>query len=104
MSDHRDEKLESLLRDRRVEAVSPDLATRISLKAQTVPQIQNISLWQSLRQLFAEFHLPKPGYVLATALVLGMVLGFNTSPDSSTIQDANYTTTQSMIAGDEGFL
>jgi len=26
------------------------------------------------------------------------------SPDSSTIQDANYTTTQSMIAGDEGFL
>ena len=57
-----------------------------------------------MRQLFAEFHLPKPGYVLASALVLGMVLGFNTSPDSSAIQDANYTTTQSMIAGDEGFL
>jgi hypothetical protein len=37
-------------------------------------------------------------------LVLGMVLGFNTSPDNSTIQDASYTTTQSMIAGDEGFL
>ena len=104
MSDYRDEKLESLLHDRRSEAVSPDLATRISLKAQTVPQIQNISLWLSLRQLFAEFHLPKPGYVLAGALVLGMVLGFNMSPDSSTIQDANYTTTQSMIAGDEGFL
>ena len=44
-----------------------------------MPQIQNISLWQSLRQLFAEFHLPKPGYVLASALVLGMVLGFNTT-------------------------
>jgi hypothetical protein len=103
MSDHRDEKLDSMLRDRRRDAASPDLAARIILKAQTVPQIQNISLWQSLRQLFAEFHLPKPGYVLASALVLGMVLGFMT-PDNSTIQDANYTTTQSMIAGDEGFL
>ena len=36
------------------------------------------SLWQSVRQLFAEFHLPKPGYVLASALVLGMVLDFST--------------------------
>ncbi|TMA68060.1 MAG: hypothetical protein E6J73_01385 [Deltaproteobacteria bacterium] len=104
MSDHRDEKLESLLHSRRVEAARLDLATRISLKAQTVPQIQNISLWQSLRQLFSELHLPKPGYVLASALVLGMVMGFNTTPDNSTIQDANYTTTQSMIPGDEGFL
>jgi hypothetical protein len=104
MSEYRDEKLESLLRSRRGQAVNPDLAARIALKAQTIPQVQNISLWQSMRQLFAEFHLPKPGYVLASALVLGMVLGFNTSPDNSTIQDANYTTTQSMIAGDEGFL
>jgi hypothetical protein len=104
MSEYRDEKLESLLRNRGNQAVNPDLAARITLKAQTIPQVQNISLWQSMRQLFAEFHLPKPGYVLASALVLGMVMGFNTSPDSSTIQDANYTTTQSMIAGDEGFL
>lgn len=104
MSEYRDEKLESLLRNRHNQAVNPDLAARITLKAQTIPQVQNISLWQSMRQLFAEFHLPKPGYVLASALVLGMVMGFNTSPDSSTIQDANYTTTQSMIAGDEGFL
>lgn len=104
MDDHRDQKLDSLLHNRRRNAVSPDLAARIILQAQTMPQIQNISLWQSMRQLFAEFHLPKPGYVLASALVLGMVMGFNTSPDSSTIQDANDTTTQSMIAGDEGFL
>jgi hypothetical protein len=75
MSDHRDQKLDSMLHNRRRDAASPDLAARIILKAQTVPQIQNISLWQSLRQLFAEFHLPKPGYVLAECLVLGMVLG-----------------------------
>lgn len=100
----RDQKLDSLLHNRRRDAASPDLAARIILKAQALPQVQNVSLWQSLRQLFAEFHLPKPGYVLASALVLGMVLGFNTSPDNSTIQEANYTTSQSMIAGDEGFL
>ncbi len=100
----RDQKLDSLLHNRRREAASSDLAARIILKAQALPQVQNISLWQSLRQLFAEFHLPKPGYVLASALVLGVVLGFNTGPDSSAIQEANYTTSQSMIAGDEGFL
>src|SRR6186997_2208377 len=98
MSEYRDEKLESLLRSRRSQSASPDLAARIILKAQTIPQAQNISLWQSMRQLFAEFHLPKPGYVLASALVLGMVMGFSTSPDNSTTQDAGYTTTQSLIA------
>jgi len=86
MSDHRDEKLESLLHSRRVEAARLDLATRISLKAQTVPQIQNISLWQSLRQLFSELHLPKPGYVLASALVLGHGDGFQY--DSGQLDDS----------------
>ena len=59
-------------------AASPDLAARIILHAQNLPQLQNVSSWQSLRQLFAEFHLPKPAYVLASALVLGMVMGFTT--------------------------
>ncbi len=73
MNDDRDQKLDSMLHNRRRDAASPDLAARIILKAQTVPQIQNISLWQSLRQLFAEFHLPKPGYVLASALDEGFL-------------------------------
>ena len=67
-------------RSRRVEPASPDLAQRIILKAQSLPQNQTLSLWQWLRQLFAEFHLPKPAYVLASALVLGMIVGFST-PD-----------------------
>ncbi len=104
MSEYQDEKLESMLRSRRTETVAPDLAGRIILQAQTMPQLQNISLWHGVRQLFAEFHLPKPGYVLASALVLGMVLGFSTAPDNDQLSDAGSATMQSYIAGDEELL
>ncbi|HVO92390.1 MAG TPA: hypothetical protein VMT22_06085 [Terriglobales bacterium] len=104
MSDPRDEHLESMLRSRHQEAASADLAGRIILQAQTLPQIQNLSLWQSLRQMFAEFHLPKPAYVLASALALGLVLGFSTAPDTTPTQDRGVAITQTMIAGDEGLL
>jgi hypothetical protein len=104
MSENRDEKLERMLRQRRVEPASPDLAGRIILKAQSMPQVQNISLWNALRQLFAEFHLPKPGYVLAGALVLGMALGFGTAPENGDNGDASTAISQSYLAGDEGLL
>lgn len=104
MSDHHDEKLDSLLRSRRVEPAGPDLAQRIILKAQGLPQVQNISLWQLLRQLFAEFHLPKPGYVLASALILGMLVGFNTVPDNSSVNEANSSSTPGFLSGDEELL
>ena len=104
MSDNRDDKLDSMLRSRRIEAASPDLAARIILKAQSLPQVQNISLWQAVRQLFAEFHLPKPGYVLASALVLGMVVGFSTAPENSQLSEASSATAHSYIGGDEGLL
>ena len=104
MSENQDEKLESMLRSRRTETVTPDLAGRIILQAQSLPQLQNVSLWQAVRQLFAEFHLPKPGYVLASALVLGMVLGFSTAPENGQLSDATSATAQSYIAGDEELL
>jgi len=104
MSENQDEKLESMLRSRRTETVTPDLAERIILQAQSLPQLQNVSLWQAVRQLFAEFHLPKPGYVLASALVLGMVLGFSTAPENGQLSDASSATAQSYIAGDEELL
>lgn len=104
MSDIRDEKLESMLRQRRAEPASPDLAERIILRAQSLPQGQNISLWSAVRQLFAEFHLPKPGYVLASALILGMVLGFSTAPDNGQNGDTGSATAQSYFSGDEGLL
>ena len=104
MSENQDEKLESMLRSRRMETVTPDLAGRIILQAQSLPQLQNVPLWQAVRQLFAEFHLPKPGYVLASALVLGMVLGFSTAPENGQRSDASSATAQSYIAGDEELL
>ena len=104
MSENQDEKLESMLRSRRTETVTPDLAGRIILQAQSLPQLQNVPLWQAVRQLFAEFHLPKPGYVLASALLLGMVLGFSTAPENGQLSDASSATAQSYIAGDEELL
>jgi hypothetical protein len=104
MSDNRDDKLDSLLRSRRVDPARADLAQQIIFTARGLPQAQNISLWQSVRQVFAEFHLPKPGYVLASALVLGMVVGFTTAPDNSATSDTNAQTTQSFLSGDEVLL
>ena len=85
-------------------APSPDLAARIILQAKTLPQLQNGSVWQALRQLCAEFHLPKPGYVLASALFLGVVLGFTMPPDNFPTNDENLATTQNYIGADEGLL
>ncbi|MBM2805438.1 MAG: hypothetical protein HW419_3331 [Deltaproteobacteria bacterium] len=104
MSENQDEKLASMLRSRRIEPASHDLAARIILKAQSLPQLESTSLWQAVRQLFAEFHLPKPGYVLASALVLGMVVGFSTAPENGQLSDASSATAQSYIAGDEELL
>ncbi|HEY7557767.1 MAG TPA: hypothetical protein VIH18_23445 [Candidatus Binatia bacterium] len=104
MSDNRDEKLESMLRSRRAQAQSPELAERIMLKARGIPQRQNTSLWQLLRDLCAEFHLPKPAYVLAGALALGVAVGFNTPPDSPGAQDVNAASTQGFLSADEDLL
>jgi hypothetical protein len=104
MNDNQDERLSEMLGARRLEAASPDLAARIILQAQSLPQLQNLSIWQAMRQLCAEFHLPKPGYVLASALVLGMVLGYGMAPDNGQLSDADMSVSHNYIVGDESFL
>jgi len=104
MSDNRDERLESMLRSRRHEAASPDLAARIILTARGITQRQNVSIWQLIRDLCAEFHLPKPAYVLACALALGIVVGLNTPWDSSSVQDGNASNIQGFLSADEELL
>jgi hypothetical protein len=104
MNDNRDDKLDAMLRSRRVEPASADLAQRIILTARGLPQVHNISLWQSVRQLFAEFRLPKPGYVLASALIIGMLVGFNIAPDHSSLNETNSQAAQSFFSGDEELL
>jgi hypothetical protein len=104
MSENHDEKLDILLRSRRMEPASPDLATRIILKTQSLEQVRNFAFWQWVRQSFAEFHLPKPGYVLASALVLGIVVGFTTAGENFDRNETDAQTTQSFLSGDEGLL
>jgi hypothetical protein len=103
MSQNDDEKLESILRSRGTGAPSPDLAARIIFKAQAIPQIQNLSLWQSLGQVFVDLRLPKPGYVLAATLVLGIVLGFSTAPSNHSASDP-YSASAANFFDDEGLL
>jgi hypothetical protein len=100
MSDREDEKLESMLRSRRFEPAAPDLADRIVLKARQMPQNQKITL----RRLFAEFHLPKPGYVLACTLLLGLVVGFNMPLETTPADDGDTVQVQSFLYADEGVL
>jgi len=104
MNQNDDKKLDSMLRSRRSRAASPDLAARIILKAQGLQQVRDVPLWQWLRQSFAEFHLPKPGYVLAGALVLGMVVGFSTTPEDAAVNETNAQSAPSFLSGDEGLL
>src|SRR3712207_4574093 len=103
MSEPRDEKLEHLLRSRRIEPASGDLARRIMLAAQDRPQRGNAPFWGWMQDLFREFHLPKPGYVLAGALLLGMVIGFNT-PDETAFAGDESVGIQSFLSADEALL
>jgi hypothetical protein len=100
MSDRQDEKLDAMLRARKIEPASSDLAERIILKAQKLPQNLNLPCLQWLRQLFAEFHLPKPAYVVASALVLGIVVGLGT-PDKTTSKDDESASVQGFLYADE---
>jgi len=100
MSDKQDENLDAMLRARRFEPAGRDLAQRIILKAQTLPQNQALPLIPWLRQLFAEFHLPKPAYVVVSALVLGMIVGFST-PNKPASKDEDSASVQSFLYADE---
>jgi hypothetical protein len=105
MSDNRDEKLETLLRSRRVAPASADLAQRIILKARQTPQAKIPPFWQSVRDLFGEFHLPKPAYVLTSALVFGIVIGFSVpQQDASPGPEDLGPSIQSFLSADEALL
>ena len=96
----KEQTLESMLRARQVEPVSPDLAERIILRAQRLPQNRTPTLTQWVQRLFAEFHLPRPVYVLTGTLIFGFVVGLNT-PLYTTADDPDSVHVQSFLYADE---
>ena len=100
MRDDREQKLDAMLRSRRFEPASPDLADRIVLKAETIPQTRRVTLAQWVSGVFAEFHLPRPAYVLAFTLIMGFLLGLYRPLDTST-DDADAVQIQSFLYADE---
>lgn len=104
MSDKQDEKLDAMLRARKVEPASADLVQRMILKAQSLPQNQTVPLWQWIKQLFAEFHLPRPAYVFACTLILGFVVGFNGPLNTTSGDDLDTDQVQGFLYADEAIL
>ena len=104
MSDPHDEKLERLLRSRGIEPASSDLTQRIARAAAQRPQSGNLPFWYWLRDIFREFHLPQPGYVLAGALLVGMAIGFNTPIDSDPTTADSSVGIQTFLSSDEALL
>jgi hypothetical protein len=103
MSNQQDDKLDEMLRTRRLPGASPDLAQRILLAAQGTPQIQALTLGQWIKRAFAELHLPKPAYVLTGALIAGLLLGFNV-PSDTAHQDTDAVQVQAFLDSDEDLL
>jgi len=104
MNDNLDEKLDNLLRSRHIEPPSADLAQRIILKAGQSPQTKPMPLWQSVRELFGEFHLPKPAYVLASALVFGILIGLSAPQETYIAAEDGGAAIQSFLSADEALL
>jgi hypothetical protein len=104
MSDSQDKKLETMLKSRRVETASANLAERIIVKAQHTPQSPALSFRQWLKQVFAELHLPRPAYLFASMLILGFVLGFNVPVSITGADEADRDQVQSFLYADEDLL
>jgi hypothetical protein len=103
MATNQDEKIDEMLKARRTQAASPELAGRIILKARNTPQIQAFSLDRWIKQTFAELHLPKPAYVLAGTLIMGFILGLNI-PSETLTDNGDAVEVQSFLDSDEGIL
>jgi|SRR5581483_2053795 len=99
--DQKEQKLEAMLQSRRFEPPSPDLAERIVRKARPLPQHQMISLTQWMKELFAEFHLPRPVYVLVSTLIFGFVVGLTLPQYTTNADDADSVPIQSFLYADE---
>ena len=102
--DQKEQKLEVMLQSRRFEPASPDLAERIVRKAQLLPQHQAVFLSQWVKELFSDFHLPRPAYVLVSTLIFGFVVGFTIPQYTPSTDDADSMPVQSFLYADEDML
>jgi hypothetical protein len=83
---HNDPAFDALLRSRQQPLPPEGLEERIILAATRLPQQPRTSIRFSLGQLLAEaFALtPKPAYAMASAMMLGILVGFGSSPLDTT--------------------
>src|SRR5690349_7327113 len=107
MSDRQEQtekRLETMLQSRRVEPAGPDLAERIIRKARILPQHSTVSLSQWVRDLFSDFHLPRPVYVVVSTLIFGFVVGFTLPQYTTPTDDTDSVAVQSFLYANEDVL
>lgn len=80
-----DEELKTLLAPlaKDIPAPSADFAERIIMAAARMRQQRPFSLWGYISESFAECMLPKPAYMLASMMVLGLAFGWAMVQDMS---------------------
>jgi hypothetical protein len=100
-TDRGSERLEAMLRSRSFVPASPDLAERIVRAAQLTRHGPALSLGQWVQQLFAEYRLPEPVYVMAGTLLLGFVVGLSAPLLIDSREDAEPMQLQSFLYGEE---
>lgn len=69
---------------------SKNFADRIILAAHGVAQRRPVSLWNYVQSAFAECFLPRPAFVLASMLVLGIVFGLGITMQEPLVQETEY--------------
>lgn len=72
---YNDDNFDNFLRTRSFTPARQDLASYILRNAQMVDPKKRLSVFDILRNIFREFNLPEPAYVLSFLLLLGFLTG-----------------------------
>ncbi len=96
----KEDLLDAKLRMRKFESPSAFFSQRIINIAAHTPRNTQASILAQLREVFADFILPKPAYAFAIILLLGFGIGLSVD-DGISMQNEN-TLTLSSIFNDDG--
>lgn len=94
-----DEEELKMVLSRDIPAPAADLAERIILTARSIPQRRPVSLWNYVQGAFAECFVPKPAFVLASMLVLGIVFGLGVTAQQPLQSETEYVQDAFTTAG-----
>lgn len=91
-NDDNDSELQALLQQRHYESPQPDFAARIIAGAYGLRQKSQVTLLEWLTELLADYHMPRPAFMMSSLLLTGYLLGFSGIMDmQGGMEDAGVT-------------